>query len=345
MYFSVIVTVYRVERYLRQCIDSILEQSFGDFELILVNDGSPDRCPVICEEYAAGDHRVRLLHRPNGGPTAARKTGLRAAKGEYVVNVDGDDWLARDALEYLHDRAEEYGADVVIPAKCCEYPDSDRVRMERESLAEGFYCGDTVEKQLEPLILMDQNMNHLGYQQSGVAIRRTLLLPCQMSVDDEVKFGEDLLCMMAVYQSMGCVYISHRAVYHVQRRADSISSGIGDPIFDNFLYLLKVLRGMEAEKGGDFSQRVDRYTSFTCFLLMEQTVSEKAYRELARIKRRMADPLIREGILHARFGRLKPKRKITLFLMRRKMLRTAYGFLRGYESAKALVHALGIKSR
>ena len=95
---SVIVPVYKVEEYLPQCIDSILAQTFTDFELLLVDDGSPDRCGEICEEYAGKDTRIRVFHQQNSGVSAARNIGLQHAKGTYIVFVDSDDWVSTDYL-------------------------------------------------------------------------------------------------------------------------------------------------------------------------------------------------------------------------------------------------------
>ena len=100
--FSVIVPIYGVEKYLPQCINSILNQSFEDFELILVDDGSPDRCPIICDELATKDSRIKVLHKPNGGLSDARNAGLKFATGEYVAFIDGDDfWIDEKQLETL----------------------------------------------------------------------------------------------------------------------------------------------------------------------------------------------------------------------------------------------------
>ena len=100
---SVIVPVYKVEQYLHRCIDSILSQSFSDFELILVDDGSPDNCGKICDEYAAKDSRVRVFHKPNGGVSSARNLGLDNARGEWVTFIDSDDYVKIDyLLELLH---------------------------------------------------------------------------------------------------------------------------------------------------------------------------------------------------------------------------------------------------
>ena len=110
---SVIVPVYNVEKYLPRCIDSILAQTFTDFELILVDDGSPDRCGVICDEYAEKDKRVRVIHKENGGVSSARNAGLDDCKGEYVTFVDSDDYIAADRVADLYETICRFDADEV----------------------------------------------------------------------------------------------------------------------------------------------------------------------------------------------------------------------------------------
>lgn len=96
---SVIVPVYNVEQYIHKCVDSILSQTFADFELILVNDGSPDNCGKICDEYASKDNRVKVIHKKNGGVSEARNVGLDVATGEYISFIDPDDWIDKDMYE------------------------------------------------------------------------------------------------------------------------------------------------------------------------------------------------------------------------------------------------------
>ena len=111
---SLVIPVYGVEKYIHQCLDSIINQTFTDFEVILVDDGSPDNCPQICDEYAQKDSRIKVIHKKNGGVSAARNDGLKATSGEWVYFVDSDDWIEPDALEKLVGRGEETGADCVI---------------------------------------------------------------------------------------------------------------------------------------------------------------------------------------------------------------------------------------
>ena len=110
---SVVVPIYRVEKYLRQCVDSILAQTLTDIEVILVNDGSPDACPAMVDEYAARDSRVVAIHQPNGGYGKAVNTGIAAARAPYIGIIESDDWIEPTMYEKLLCRAEETGADVV----------------------------------------------------------------------------------------------------------------------------------------------------------------------------------------------------------------------------------------
>lgn len=112
--FSIMTPVYKVEQYLPECIESVLGQTYGNFEFILVDDGSPDHSGEICEQYAKKDSRIRVFHKPNGGLMHARRYALERAQGDYYVFLDSDDYLSLDTLETLHRYISETGADCVI---------------------------------------------------------------------------------------------------------------------------------------------------------------------------------------------------------------------------------------
>lgn len=111
---SVIVPVYNTEKYLHRCIDSILSQTFEDFELLLIDDGSTDNSGMICDEYANRDSRIKVFHKSNGGLTSARNHGLKYATGVWIAHIDGDDWIAPDMFDKLIEKAEEDNADIVF---------------------------------------------------------------------------------------------------------------------------------------------------------------------------------------------------------------------------------------
>lgn len=115
MKFSVIVPVYNVEEYLDECVLSVLNQSYEDFELILVDDGSPDNCPKMCDYYAENDSRIKVLHKDNGGSSSARNAGIELAEGEYIIFIDSDDfWSGNSVLKELNDIIGNTKSDVVV---------------------------------------------------------------------------------------------------------------------------------------------------------------------------------------------------------------------------------------
>lgn len=111
---SVVVPVYKVELYLNKCVDSVLSQTYTEFELILVDDGSPDLCGEMCDEYAKKDDRIKVIHKPNGGLSDARNAGIELAKGEYITFIDSDDWVDITYLEKLYNLMIETGSDISV---------------------------------------------------------------------------------------------------------------------------------------------------------------------------------------------------------------------------------------
>lgn len=122
---SVIVPVYKVEPYLRKCLDSIVNQTYRNLEIILVDDGSPDNCGAICDEYAARDGRIQVIHQANGGVSAARNSGLAEATGDWVGWVDSDDWIEPDMYEYMLKNVLEQNADIAVCGRIEWYPDKN----------------------------------------------------------------------------------------------------------------------------------------------------------------------------------------------------------------------------
>ncbi len=126
MMISIIVPVYKVEPYLRQCVDSILNQTYRNIEVLLIDDGSPDKCGEICDEYERKDKRVRVFHTENRGLSAARNLGLKEAVGDYIGFVDSDDWIEPDMYECLIGELKKYEADIVIGGSISTYESDEK---------------------------------------------------------------------------------------------------------------------------------------------------------------------------------------------------------------------------
>ena len=140
---TVIIPVYKVERYLDACVESVVRQSYADLEILLVDDGSPDRCPALCDAWAEKDPRIKVIHRENGGLSAARNSGIDAAKGRYYSFIDSDDVVLPRFLQTLYDACEEHDAymslcsveDVQEDGKSCDPAYFTRPTQE------GVFCG------------------------------------------------------------------------------------------------------------------------------------------------------------------------------------------------------------
>ena len=148
---SIIVPVYNVEHELSRCVDSILNQSYTNIEVILVDDGSTDRCPSICDAFVMKDRRVRVIHKPNGGLSSARNAGLREASGEWILYVDSDDYILNDSCERLIAVGAKYDCDIVSADAIREF-NGGREYMVHGSLADGkcYQSRDFIIKTVKP---------------------------------------------------------------------------------------------------------------------------------------------------------------------------------------------------
>ena len=141
---SIIVPIYKVESYLHKCIDSIINQTYKNLEIILVDDGSPDNCGTICDEYALNDNRIKVIHKKNGGLSDARNEGLKIASGEWISFVDSDDWLENDAIEYMILLANEQQSDLIIGGTH-KINDNDNSVIQTYTIAEDYKIMNTKE--------------------------------------------------------------------------------------------------------------------------------------------------------------------------------------------------------
>lgn len=327
MFFSVIVPIYKVEEYLPSCIESILAQTFSDFELILVNDGSPDSCPQICEEYTKKDSRIRVLHKPNGGLASARRAGIPLAKGEYVLNLDSDDRIEKDTLEEAHRILCKTNAQILSFAY--RWVDGEKtVSITDDGLEEGFYSKEKIREKIYPRILMDQNMNHVSYYLSGKVIKRELLLPHQLNVKESISLGEDLCCVLPCYLNAESVYISKKAAYLYTVRPTSLSKAFHAGQIGLVENVMREISTDEAkEKVPDFEKQLCRYSCFMCFAVLATAAEGNHFKSIGVLKRNILQSVHGEKIALAEFQSVSKKSKICIFLMKKRQIALAFYFL------------------
>ncbi len=206
---SIIVPVYNVEKYIKECIDSIINQSYKDLEIILIDDGSTDNSGVICDEYAKKDARIKVIHKENGGQSSARNLGLELATGEYVGFVDSDDTIEKEMYEVLY--SSILGKDIAICSHNVVYDE----KVERHYLEENFL--------LDTEGLWQEIFGRLNNAVWNKLYRRDLLKG--IFFDLNYAHGEDLLFNIQYLQSVKNGCLVNKALYNYYKRGDSITTG------------------------------------------------------------------------------------------------------------------------
>ena len=293
---SVIVPVYKVEKYLRKCVDSILGQTYADFELLLVDDGSPDSCPQICDEYAARDPRVRVIHKPNGGLISARNAGILAARGSYVCILDGDDWAREEMLQFIHDTVSHSPVplDMVLFAAHSVYADHTEETL--NNVPEGYYERERLENEVFPYLLTDtRNGLQVGVIQAHTwdkAFRRELLLE-HYTREERIRVFTDVPMTYECLLYCQNVYICNKPLYlYNKTNEDSIRARSRENLLTkSFFYLVKYMR----EHMGGLGPSIDRQLNEYAAMLIIRTGKWRAG----------TDPSLREAAQHMKEGLLE----------------------------------------
>ena len=221
---SIIVLVYNVEAYLRKCIKSIISQSYRNLDIILVNDGSTDTCSMICDYYAGIDNRVKVIHKENGGVVSARKAGTLIATGDYIISVDGDDWIEEDRIEVLiMDGIRQNWPDMVYLAGCKKDFEGSSVLVESE-IPIGTFLGSEIRNVIFPLTYEIEKAFcvRVGQTLWSWAIRRELIQEKQKNISNEIMMGEDVMCILFCLLEAQIVTLIRQNGYHYVQRKSSI---------------------------------------------------------------------------------------------------------------------------
>lgn len=325
MFFSVIVPIYGVEKYICECVDSILSQSFTDFELILVDDGSPDTCPQICDEYEKKDGRVTVIHKENGGLVSARQAGIKVARGEYIINVDGDDSIRDGYFEEAKRIIEEYAPDVITFAVNYAYDDG-RTVCDKEPVPVGLYRGDN-KKTITDKMLLTPDMKHMHYYICGKVFRRETLEAHQMAVDTEISMGEDVCCLIPTYFFAESIYVSDFSVYNCRCRTDSMSRKFNPRHFREIILGANLLERTLVGASAEITEGIDRYVAFMCFVLL-CSAAAAGCRDAVSYLRKMWRGDFEKYVKKAKFNGITVKSKVAMNLLKKGKIGMTYTFLR-----------------
>jgi len=223
---SVIIPVYKVEKYVEKCIQSVINQTYENLQIILVDDGSPDNCGKICDEYAKKDHRIEVIHKSNGGLSDARNKGLEIAKGEYIGFVDSDDYIEADMYEVLYNLLKQYNADVSI----CNFYTVSQGKISIKNAENGIKEYNRIEILKE--ILLDKNIQSYAWNK---LYKKELF--------DEIKYPigkkyEDIGTTFFLLEKCNKVVVTGKSEYYYINRQDSIVNNVTESTITDYIELI-----------------------------------------------------------------------------------------------------------
>ena len=305
--FSIIVPVYKVEKYISKCIDSIINQTYKDFELILVDDGSPDACPAICDEYAQMDRRVKVIHKQNGGLVLARKAGSGIANGDYVICVDSDDWVDKDFLIWAEQIVSQYNPDII----CFGYYEAsgDKCIEKQMQNCSRFYDKNAIKEKIYPFLIEDKNAASFTPSVWGKVYKRDIYTKYQNSVPSSVKIGEDSAVVIPCVYNADSLYIDNHCVYYYRYNPTSITKSKKAFAWDEPRIRAEYLSQQVNMEEGDFRQQLYRFIVHSVFnVAVSQFNRKEKFSVISKdIKSKIDTNIYAEAIEKASFQSFKGK--------------------------------------
>lgn len=241
---SVIVPVYKAEKYLDRCVESIVSQTYKNLEIILVDDGSPDNCPQLCDSWAEKDSRITVIHKENGGAASARTAGINKADGAYVGFVDADDWIEKDMYAYLITLADAYNAQVA----CAAFRDVDI-----KDTAVSFEDNNPELLKIYDFKEIIKYMNADCLWSMCNKIYARVLFEYVPALSERLSFSEDAMYNYFLYKNTNKLIVSNKIKYNYFRHEESAIAGcITYPLIDDSMLAYKII-------DDDFDKNSDAY--------------------------------------------------------------------------------------
>ena len=266
--FSIVVSIYKVEKYLPKCIESILAQTYGEFELILVDDGSPDNCPTICDEYAKKDSRVKVIHKGNGGLVSTRKAGLAAASYDYICFIDGDDFISEDLLQAYVDVLDKKDVDIVC-ASHSAYCEGKTIPV-KQQIPSGFYDKKSLETVYNKMLSVEPFFSfYIHPSLWSKCFKKPILEEVYKNMPDNISLGEDVAISYPAILEANSIEVIDYCGYMYRQNPQSMTHSYDKNLFVKTRTLMSYLREFEETKGWNSNGQIDNYGLFILLLAKE----------------------------------------------------------------------------
>jgi glycosyltransferase involved in cell wall biosynthesis len=321
---SVVIPVYNVEKYLHRCVDSVLKQTFRDFEIILVNDGSQDQSGAICDEYVEKDNRIKVIHKKNARVSAARNDGIKMAKGKYISFVDSDDWIEPDMFRDMIQKAEEFRLDFAM----CDYKKKSLNNEDKRTqpIRSGYYSKEDIKNELYPCLIMFDYIEFSPTISNWVClINLELLKRNNIFYDEDIHYCEDsLFGSKILYHASNFYYLKGHHYYNYFYNPTSTTNTYNGKKWDSYLEInerLITYFGKTVEY--NFSRQFKiNMLYFTLNALGQIKYSNNdGGEQIATIKRIMHHPKVSDIFTDFKLPNVSWKTKISILLIKFKMVR------------------------
>lgn len=324
---SIVVPTYKVEKFLARCVDSLLSQTYRETEIVLVDDGSPDACPVICDEYAAKSTGVVVVHKPNGGLSSARNAGMEIVAGKYLFFVDSDDWIDPDCIADLVAVAEREQVDFVrtrmkysgwpnhTDGSVCDFGIEDM-------MTEGLYDREKIEKEILPISIATRQITFGPIISSCATLYRTELFGASgVRFYEDVKYSEDCIFnVRTLFRTKSFYYLNSRQYYNYFFNNTSITKSFRADRWESHK---RQIERFEEDFGQETRFDVRNQLWLKRMFCILNALSERDYiRDMAERKkycnRICKDPVTVEAMKHLDLARVPRKLYIVLLLIKHK---------------------------
>ena len=291
---SIIVPIYNIDKYLDKCLSSIINQTYEELEIILVDDGSTDKSALICDEYMKKDNRIIVLHKKNEGLVKARKDGLKASTGQYILYIDGDDWIELNMIKRLYETTVNERVDVVM---CGRYEDAGNTcRAVCHGIPKGRYSKEKLMKYVYPNMIVKNKFFEWGLF-PGVwdkLFKRETLVSFQNQVNDKITMGEDALCTYPYLLNANSIYILDECLYHYRQTPTSMVHQQGDSAKERERFRLLYHEGNRLfKKYADIYDLREQWKEYVLFLMLPR--ADILYENMEQLPYMYPYPHIKKG--------------------------------------------------
>ena len=320
--YSVVVPIYGVGKYLNKCVNSLIDQTYHNIEIILVDDGAKDNSPEICDYYASIDQRVKVIHKNNGGLVSARKAGAEIATGEYIVCVDGDDWVSLNYIETFDSVISKYNPDLL----CCGYIQTDEITEETHTfdIEAGYYDINKMVIKIYPMSIESVCGEIFPPQLWAKAFKKEIYLPEQLAVNNSIKIGEDGAVVKPLLTKATSLYILDKCLYYYRVNNESMTKNKSAYDWNGPRYIGKHLRERIDLSLFDYEEQINRRMARDIYtVVFSQFNKEGKYRRIRKtIKEQLGASDYKKVLADCRYKGLKYN--LEVFLLKYQFLLPIY---------------------